>query len=408
MAVHGRREFCRSKQNVPKSSKFAGKGEIRRDCMATAISKELDTLREKVARFAEQEVACRPDLYTGDRFPHDIWRKMGRERLLGISLPVPYGGLGGNYLTLVATAEAFVARGHNMGLAVSWLIHHAVARFLILGFGNENQKEELLPGMAEGRLTACIAVSEPGTGAHPKHLKTTAFPDGDLYVLNGEKAFLTNGPIADLFVVFAQTGDDGGRKHFTAFLIPKGTPGLTVTRPLDLDFLRPSPHCGINLEDCKVPASVILGKKGSAYQDMVKPFRELEDVLMMGPVLGAMERQIEVLIDLIRKQGLSLSDELKERLGLLQSLINLLRINAYEAAAMLDSRERHPEFLSLMLASRAISSDAQSLLERFITEAGIKIDPASGHITHDINRTIQIAKNVARIKQRKLGEGLLV
>ena len=376
--------------------------------MATAINKKLDRLRARVARFAEQEVAVRQDLHTSDRFPLDIWQKMGKKRLLGMCLPKSYGGFGGNYLTMAIAGEAFVAHGHNMGLAVSWIIHHAVARFLILGFGDENQKEELLHRMAKGQLTACIAVSEPGTGAHPKHLKTTANSNGDVYVLNGEKAFLTNGPIADLFVVFAQTGKDGGRKRFTAFIVPKDTPGLTLSRPLELDFLRPSPHCGIKLEGCAVPVSVILGEKGSAYEDMVKPFRELEDGLMMGPVVGAMTRQLGILIDLIQRQGVSLSDELKERLGLFQSLTDSLRIITYEAAAMLDCHERHPEFLSLTIASRTISTEAQSLLERLITDAGVERDVALGHITHDINRTTQIAKNVSLIKQRKLGEGLLI
>jgi len=375
--------------------------------MATAINKKLDTLRARVARFAGQAVAVRKDLHTSDRFPLDIWQKMGKKRLLGMCLPKSCGGLGGNYLTMAIAGEALVSHGHNMGLAVSWIIHHAVARFLILGFGDEKQKEELLHRMAKGQLTGCIAVSEPGTGAHPKYLKTTADADGDAYVLNGEKAFLTNGPIADLFVVLAQTGKDGRRKRFTAFIVPRETPGLTLSKPLALDFLRPSPHCGIRLEGCAVHKSAILGEKGSAYEDMVKPFRELEDGLMMGPVVGAMTRQLGILVDLIQRRGVSLSDEQKERLGLFQSLTDSLRIITYEAAAMLDSCDRHPEFLSLTIASRTISAKAQSILGRFITDTGVAQDIALDHITHDINCTTQIAKNVSLIKQRKLGEGLL-
>jgi len=375
--------------------------------MATAINNNLRTLQERVARFAAEEVSVIPDLHAMERFPRDIWEKMGREKLLGVSIPETYGGLGGNYLSMVLAGESFVAHGHNMGLALSWIIHLAVARFLVLGFGNRKQWEELLHRMASGRVTGSLAISEPGTGAHPRYIKTEARPHGDQYVLNGEKAYLTNGPIADLYVVMARTGEKEGRRRFTAFLVPRETPGLTLTEQMNLGFLRPSPHCGIKLENCSVPASNMLGQEGAAYEDIVKPFRELEDVLMMGPIVGGMTRQIEVFTGLVRNQGGVLDDELKEVLGGLQSLVNTLRIMAYEAAAMLDSREEHPEFLSLLLASRSISRDVQSLLKRLIKESGLEGDADLEHITNDLIHTARIAGNVARIKQRKLGENIV-
>jgi len=241
--------------------------------MATAINKKLRSLKRMVALFSDQQLACRENLHTMDGFPLDIWKKMGKANLLGVGIPTEYGGLGENYLAMTVTGETLVARGHNLGIAISWLTHHAVACFLVLGFGNRNQKERILSKMALGKQTASFAVSEPGTGAHPKHLKTMAHFKGDRCVLNGEKAYLTNGPIADFFVVIAVNEDHGGRKRFTAFLVPKDVPGLTVTEPWNLDYLRPSPHCGIKLRNCSVPASTVLGKAGSAYEDMVKPFR---------------------------------------------------------------------------------------------------------------------------------------
>lgn len=376
--------------------------------MASAINKKLSILKEKVAIFSGQELACRQDLHSMDIFPLDIWRKMGRESLLGLSLPARYGGLGENYLAMTITGETLVARGHNMGLMLSWLTHLMVARFLILGFGNKSQRDEFLPKLAGGQITASIAASEPGAGAHPKHLKTTAFPQGDDYVLNGEKTYLTNGPIADLFVVFALTGDDGARKSFTAFLVPRDTAGLTVTNQMKVGFLRPSPHSGIKLKNCSVPASNILGKKDVAYEDMVKPFRELEDVLLMGPIVGGLTWQLEIVLDLVRKQCISLNHKLKEDLGQLQSLAHSLRILAYEAAAMLDSKRNHPEFISILLAFRPLFQDTQSFLTHFIAKWGIKGGIDLDHITDDLCRTIEIGKNVAKIKQRRLGEHLLL
>jgi alkylation response protein AidB-like acyl-CoA dehydrogenase len=374
--------------------------------MATAITEELSLLHEKVARFAQEYIACRNDLHTIENFPLDIWQRMGREDLLGVALPATYGGLGHDYLAMAITGEALVSQGHNMGVALSWLLHLLVARFLVLRFGNKDQQEEFLPRMARGQVTASIAASEPGTGAHPKYLKTTAVEQGNAYLLNGEKTYLTNGPLADLFVVIAVTGEDAGQKHFTAFLVPRESPGLTVNTPMDLDFLRPSPHCGIRLENCSVPATHILGEKGSAYQDMVKPFRELEDVLMMGLVVGAMTRQLQLLVDLARTQKGLITDELQEGLGLFQSLIHCLRIISYEAATMLDSPITHPEFLSLVLASRSLSRDAQSIVSRFITESGLNKNDDLDRLTRDIRHTMNIAENVARIKQKRLGQGL--
>ncbi|MBK5099640.1 MAG: acyl-CoA dehydrogenase family protein [Desulfobacteraceae bacterium] len=374
--------------------------------MATAITEELGLLHEKVARFAQEHIACRDDLHTIDRFPLDIWQRMGREDLLGVALPATYGGLGHDYLAMAITGETLVSQGHNMGIALSWLLHLLVARSLVLRFGNKDQKEEFLPRMARGQVTASIAASEPGTGAHPKYLKTTAIEKGNAYLLNGKKTYLTNGPLADLFVVIAVTGEDAGQKRFTAFLVPRESPGLIVNTPMDLDFLRPSPHCGIKLENCPVPATHILGEKDSAYQDMVKPFRELEDVLMMGPVVGAMTRQLELLVDLARTQKSLITDELQEGLGRFQSLIHCLRIISYEAATMLDSPITQPEFLSLVLASRSLSRDAQSIVSRFITESGLNKDDDLDRLTRDIRHTMNIAENVARIKQKRLGQGL--
>jgi alkylation response protein AidB-like acyl-CoA dehydrogenase len=374
--------------------------------MATAITEELSLLHEKVARFAQEYIACRNDLHTIENFPLDIWQRMGREDLLGVALPATYGGLGHDYLAMAITGEALVSQGHNMGVALSWVLHLLVARFLVLRFGNKDQQEEFLPRMARGQVTASIAASEPGTGAHPKYLNTTAVEQGNAYLLNGEKTYLTNGPLADLFVVIAVTGEDAGQKHFTAFLVPRESPGLTVNTPMDLDFLRPSPHCGIRLENCSVPATHILGEKGSAYQDMVKPFRELEDVLMMGLVVGAMTRQLQLLVDLARTQKGLITDELQEGLGRFQSLIHCLRIISYEAATMLDSPITHPEFISLVLASRSLSRDAQSIVSRFITESGLNKNDDLDRLTRDIRHTMNIAENVARIKQKRLGQGL--
>jgi len=375
--------------------------------MATAISKELLKIVEKIESFAKKEISWREGLYANSKFPFDLWKKMGEEKLLGLSIPEYYGGLGHGFLAMALAGEALVAKGHNMGIALSWFIHLAVAKFFILRLGTKDQKDQFLNKMVKGEITASIAISEPKAGAHPKYLRTQALLQGDQYVLNGEKAYLTNGPIADLFIVIASTGEEGGRKKLTAFLIPRNTPGLTLTEPMDLEFFRPTPHGGIRLSRCKIPSSAILGEKGSAYENIVKPFRELEDAMMMGPTVGGMERQLNLIVDLAKNQKINPEPELLEDLGHFQSLLHCLRIVCYETASMLDSNESHEEYLSLQLAARSISSDAQDLFAGIMAQSGVGADAEMSHLNRDLKAAIGIAKNVARIKKRKIGEKII-
>lgn len=332
---------------------------------------------------------------------------MSQEKLLGVGIPQEYGGMGGNYLSIAVAGEAMVRRGHNMGLAVSWLMHELISRFVILKFGNSRQKNKYLPEFANGELIASFAISEPGVGAHPKYLKTVAHEEGNGYVLSGEKYYLTNGPIADLFLVGAITGVKDSRKQFTVFIVPKGTTGLLLTEPMKLSFLHPSPHGGIVLRDCAVPSANILGKKGSAYDDIIVPFGELESILSMGPVVGGMKEELELLVNAIREQRIRADDDLKNGLGELKSLADTLNIMAYEAANMLDSDTTHPELHSVLLCSRNMAIRFQSQLDAIMSQANIKSDVELSLLANDLDHIVNMRTNTMAIKQRKLGESLL-
>jgi len=375
--------------------------------MATAMTGKLLALRDEVVHFAEEHIATRPDLSTASEFPWDIWQAMGRAGLLGLGLPEEYSGRGGGYLAVAVAGETLVRSGGSMGLALSVVMHHVVSQFLILGFGSSRQRREYLPAMAAGRMTGCLALSEPETGAHPRHIKTTAVREGDFYRLDGEKTYLTNGPIADVFVVIAVTGVEGDRKRLTTFLVPKDTPGLAQTKPMRLDFLRPSPHGGIKLDSVKVPGANILGQEGQAFETIGKPFREVEDALLMGPLAGGAARQLELVASLINQQGIRPTDELKAGLGNLQAVIHTLRVMAYEASQMLDDPFSHPEFQSLLLLGRDFSQRFQSELEALIASSGIKLTSELSSLTKDLTLSGGLAKNVALIKQMNMGQALL-
>ena len=374
--------------------------------MATALTHELANLQAEASRFARENIVCREDLGSSQEFPWDIWKAMGGAGFLGLTIPQEHGGRSGGYLALAVTGEALIRHGGNLGLALSAAIHNIVARFLIFGLGNDDQHRRYLPVMASGKITGSLAISEPETGAHPKYLKTRATSEGDFFILNGEKTYLTNGPIANFYVVIAVTGMEQGRKQLGAFLVPRDVIGLTQTGPMPLDFLRPSLHGGIILENAMVPASNALGQDGRAYESIIKPFREIEDAALMGPMVGGMARQMELAIELIKDKKSLPNDDLKTAVGGLQVLVDQARILVYEAAAMLDNPP-HSDFLSLLLAGRDLSHRFQENFAALIANAAVKPTAELESLTRDLTVTGNIARNVMLKKQTKMGEEML-
>lgn len=364
-------------------------------------------IRAEVEAFAADNVAGRSDLAESAEFPWDVWQAMGRAGLFGIGLPEAYGGRGGGYRELAAAGEALVRGGGCLGLALSWVLEVIAGRYLILGFGREDQRAALLPGLASGTTVACLAMSEPGTGAHPKHMRTTACRRGDEYILTGEKSYLTNGPIADWFAVMAVTGEEAGKKRLTAFLVPADSPGLARTDPMDFGALRPSPHGGLRLTDVVVPAANMLGQEGRAYETMIKPFREVEDALLMGPVAGGLDRALIGAADRIRKAGGAPPEETASTLGEARTWIDTLKVMALEAAGMLDGDGPPPEFLSLLLAGRNLGRRVLSLIDGALSAAGADPGPELSRLLQDLAFAGRIALKVSLQKQAKLGNVLL-
>jgi len=361
-------------------------------------SKDIAELRAKIAGLIKNEAAGRSSASSRSSFPLEFWHSMGRTGLLGLSIPKEYGGGGGSHLSVVAVGEEFVRQGFSLGLALSWVVHLGIARFMLLGFGNENQLEKYLVKMAGGKETAAIAYGEPGG------IRTWARREGDSYILNGEKNFITNGPLAGVYLVFAVTGQRDDRKRLTVFLVPQGTRGLVLTEPFDVNYLSPSPHCGLKLENCAVPCSCILGEEGRAHEDMNKPWREQEDTYMTGVILGGMDRQLTILAGLIRDSKVSdLSDEQARDLGQLQALFYTLRVIAYEAAGLLDCGKSYPEFPFLLASFRSLGLQFQTLYQDLLQKSGVEESPELAWLTGGIRALLNIAKNIMPAKQKKLG-----
>src|SRR5664280_543101 len=394
---------------------------------------------EQISRFAAEHIAPRYDLSNRGDFPHDLWEKMAQDGLFKIGIDEFYGGSGGGYLNLTEAAEALVKNGYNMGIATSWLYQQIVARFLIAGFGRADQKRQYLPEMARGELIVSFAVSEPQRGAHPKYMTTAAVKDESsytnslslanfvgcvvgflnvctirlvasslppsyplkakwYYILTGEKTYLTNGPIAQLFIVIAVTAE-GKQRSFTAFLVPRQKAGLKVGPPLNLNFLKPSPHGSIVLNNCRLPDTVILGKEGTAYREMVIALGEIEDIVMMGTAVGAMAGQLSLMISAIGGDNIASTELLKGKLGEQAAALQTIRTIAYTAAQGLDRGEAHSA--SQAISFMNLTAEFQTNMDAIINYWNLHIDARYNYLRADLTAMMALKKKITLLRQVK-------
>lgn len=207
---------------------------------------------------------------------------------MGIIVPEQYKGLGLGLDALAPVTEQLVISGASMGFALTFLIHHLVCHHFIITHADKCHRDALLPSMASGEVTAAFAVSEPGVGAHPKYLKTRAKKKDKDLIITGEKSFVTNAPLADLFIVISVTGTKNNRNLFSAVIVPRQTSGLTVGKSMDIGRLYPCPHASLTLERCSVKQTYVTGKPDLAFETMAIPFKRLEELMVPVIVSGAM------------------------------------------------------------------------------------------------------------------------
>jgi len=358
-----------------------------------------------ISRFAIEHVASCADLQTAQDFPQDIWQKMGEAGFFQIGIAKDFGGSGGGFRQLTEAGEVFVRSGYNMGLALSWLYQQIIAINLISSFGTEKQRGKYLPLMAQGKLIASFAVSEPKPGARPKFLTTTAVPDGKCYKLNGEKTYLTNGPVAGLFIVVAITGGEKEQKKFSAFLVADSNDGVNVSLQMKLDFLKPSQHGGIKLRECRVPASSMLGEKDTAYTNIVIPFSDVENIVMMGAATGGMGAELMDVILEIDERRINDNKSLQSEIGELDSLLETMRAVAREAAQKLDQQDNTAVPLTLIFDE--LAEGFQLRISAVVKKWELKTKVRYNILQTDLNILRMLGKKNITGKKTKLGDELL-
>lgn len=229
------------------------------------LSEEHDMIRKMVRDFAKNEVApTAAERDEEERFDREIFDKMAELGLTGIPWPEEYGGIGSDYLAYCIAVEELSRVCASTGVMLS--AHTSLAGWPIFKFGNEEQKQKYLRPMAEGKSIGAYGLTEPGSGSDAGAMRTTAKEDGDHYVLNGSKIFITNGGVADIYVVFALTDPSSKHKGTTAFIVESSFPGFSVGKKEKKLGIRSSPTTEIIFEDCRVPKENILGEVGEGFK----------------------------------------------------------------------------------------------------------------------------------------------
>jgi len=354
---------------------------------------------EALATFARENIAPTADsLIRQDAFPHDIWRAMGAAGHLGYGL-ADWGGTAVDRATLFDLGEALADGAEVIGFATAWMTHHMVAGGVIAPFATQAQAAAILPRVARGELSCCIAISEPGAGAHPKHLKTRAEKTATGWRLTGEKAWLTNGPIAGLFVVVAIVGEEAGRKRFGAFLVPEDAPGLSRTDGIRIDFARPSGHCGIRMDGVDLPDDAFLAGAGDAVETVLKRFRRIEDAQGLSLKAGGMAVEI-------RRLGAILPADQAAALAGLAADRELFRTAARALLIDSDGDPASPANEARLLSLRAFARGLQGRVRELLA-AAMQDDGFLKLLCRDMTELGRVAERVDQAKLARSGAALL-
>ncbi|WP_313314626.1 isovaleryl-CoA dehydrogenase [Pulveribacter sp.] len=266
------------------------------------LGEDIDALRDTVREFAQSEIAPRAgEIDHSDQFPMDLWKKMGDLGVLGITVSDEYGGAGMGYLAHMVAMEEISRASASVGL--SYGAHSNLCVNQINRNGNEAQKAKYLPKLIGGEHVGALAMSEPGAGSDVISMKLKAEDKGGVYLLNGSKMWITNGPDADTLVVYAKTEPELGARGVTAFLIEKGMKGFSIAQKLDKLGMRGSHTGELVFDNVEVPAENVLGQVNGGAKVLMSGLDYERAVLTGGP-LGIMQSVMDNVIPYIhdRKQ----------------------------------------------------------------------------------------------------------
>lgn len=306
------------------------------------LGETVDMIRDQVNAFARDEIAPRAEQIDIDNeFPSDLWRKFGDMGLLGMTVEEEYGGSGLGYLEHIVAMQEISRASASVGLSYGAMSNLCLNQ--LRKNGSHEQKLKYLPKLCTGEHVGALAMSEPNAGSDVVSMKLRADKKGDKYILNGNKMWITNGPDADVYVIYAKTDTSAGSKGITAFIVERDYPGFSRHQKLDKLGMRGSNTCELVFQDCEVPAENILGQEGKGVRVLMSGL-DYERVVLSGGSLGIMDACMDLVVPYIhdRKQfGQSIGEFqlVQGKVADMYTQMNAAKSYAYMVAAACDRGE---------------------------------------------------------------------
>jgi isovaleryl-CoA dehydrogenase len=373
------------------------------------LGEEVEMLRDAASQFAQKEIAPRAEIIDkNNEFPMDLWRKMGDMGLLGITVSEEYGGSNMGYLAHVIAMEEISRASASVGL--SYGAHSNLCVNQLFKNGTDGQRENYLPKLCSGEHIGALAMSEPNAGSDVVSMKLKAEKDGDHYVLNGNKMWITNGPDAHTYIIYAKTDIHGGSRGITAFIVERDYPGFSRSPKLDKLGMRGSNTCELVFENCKVPVANILGAEGGGVNVLMSGLDFERTVLSGGPT-GIMQACLDVVIPYLhdRKQfGQSIGEFqlMQGKLADMYTELNASRAYLYTVAKACDRGEasrKDAAAVILYTAERATQMALQAI--QALGGNGYTNEYPTGRLLRDA-KLYEIGAGTSEIRRMLIGREL--
>jgi isovaleryl-CoA dehydrogenase len=366
-------------------------------------------VRTQVRRFAAERIAPRAaEIDRTNEFPRDLWPELGSQGLLGVTVPERWGGSGLGYLAHTLAMEEISRASGSVGL--SYGAHSNLCVNQISLNGTDEQRERYLPRLVSGEHVGALAMSEPGSGSDVISMQLRAEKRGDGYVLTGRKMWITNGPDADVFVVYAKTDATAGPRGITAFIVERNAPGFSTAQKLDKLGMRGSGTCELVFEGCRVAAANVLGKENGGARVLMSGL-DYERVVLAGGPLGIMAASMDLVLPYVRErkqfgQPIGTFELMQAKLADMYASLNASRAYVYSVARACDSghvRRRDAASCILFAAERATHAALEAI--QALGGNGYINDYSAGRLLRDA-KLYEIGAGTQEIRRMLIGREL--